>query len=138
MTYPGSRCPSAFCSILLLLSVGLAGCSSVSSGDPPVADSTFSAVLVDLHLIAARAQHRETLRPGLRDSVFTHHGVRRNEFEATLEYYTNRPDSFEALYNGVLDTLNAIEGNLRHRDRSYDNRSDAPGAQNKKDESDEG
>lgn len=125
-----SRLRPAFIATLLLFSVGFAACSNFPSDKPPVDDSTFSTVLIDLHLTAARAQHLDTLRPNLRDSVFAHHGVQQSEFEATLQYYSQRPDSFNSLYNGVLDTLNAIEGTLRNRDRSYNNRPDDPRNQN--------
>lgn len=130
MTYAASGLRPAFLGTLLLFSVGVAACSNFLSEEPPVADSTFSAVLVDLHLAEARARHRDTLRPNLRDSVFAHHGVQRSEVDATIRYYSIRPDSFEALYNGVLDTLSAIEANLRNRDPSYDNRPDDPRVQN--------
>lgn len=113
-------------SALLLGSLVLAGCSTFPSGDPPLADSTFSQVLVDLHLVTARTKHHAPRPLGLRDSVFAQHDVHRSEFEATLQYYSERPDAFESLYKGVLDTLNAIESNLRRGPRSYQNRPDDP------------
>lgn len=113
-------------SVLLLGPLLLAGCSTFPSGGAPLADSTFSKVLVDLHLVTARTNHHGTRSPGLRDSVFAQHDVRRSEFEATLQYYSERPDAFESLYKGVLDTLNAVESNLRQGPRSYQNRPDDP------------
>jgi hypothetical protein len=109
---------------MVLVPIGLAACSNFPSGGPPVDDSTFSAVLVDLHLANARSTHLNARYPGMRDSVLARHGIERSEFTETLRYFTQRPDTFKSLYNGVLDTLNAVEGDVRKRDRSYENRPD--------------
>lgn len=85
----------------------LGGCS-LASKDPPLPDSTFSRVLVDIHLLSARKNRPAALPPGLEDSLFTHHGVQREDFRATLQYYTRRPGAFKSLYNTVVDTLKAI------------------------------
>jgi hypothetical protein len=70
-------------------------------------------VLVELHLVNARRSHAGTIPPGLKDSVFARYGIERSEFESTLRHYSRNPDAFDALYNTVLDTLNAIESDLR-------------------------
>jgi hypothetical protein len=89
--------------------LGGAGCSAVTSEEPPLADSTFTRVLVDLHMATARGGQFSTFPTTVTDSVFAHHNVRREAVTATLQYYSRRPEAFDALYNGVIDTLNALQ-----------------------------
>lgn len=102
--------------LCLLLSIpGLSGCSVVSSESSRLPDSTFSRLLVEMHLLAMRAERKEGLPPSMRDSVFQHYGVEREDFRATLRYYSRRPTRLEALYDGVVDTLSALEQRSRYR-----------------------
>ncbi len=95
--------------------IALPACSGVSSEDPPLADSTFSRVLVDLHLTTARGRQFTDLPANVQDSIFAHHDVEPAEFDATLRYYTRHPVAFESLYNGVIDTLKALEESYRNQ-----------------------
>ncbi len=102
---------------LLCLLVGsslLFGACSVASQDPPLSDSTFSRILVDIHLLSARKARPASLPAGLYDSLLTHQGVQREDFRATLQYYTRHPDAFSSLYNNVIDTLKAITSRRRY------------------------
>lgn len=102
--------------LLLCLLVGgslLLGACSWTEENPPLADSTFSRVLVDFHLLSARKRQPAPLPAGLNDSLLAHHDVRRRDFEATLHYYTRRPDEFASLYNGIIDTLKALNNPRR-------------------------
>lgn len=92
----------------------LVGCSQFSSDPKPLPDSTFTRLLTELHLAGARERADAPYPRGLRDSIFARYGVRRTAFEATLKYYSHRPEAFEALYQPVLDTLMA----LQHAQRS--------------------
>lgn len=88
--------------------LGSSGCSLVTSEEPPLADSTFARVLVDLHLTAVRADQFTRLPPAARDSVFAFHDVEPKSFDATLRYYSRHPEDFGALYDTVIDTLNSL------------------------------
>lgn len=98
--------------ILLLCLLGpglLAGCSAVSSDSAPLPDSTFTRVLTELHLTAARRSIDAPYPSNLRDSVFARYRVRPAEFDASLKYYSRHPKAFKALYQSVLDTLRSVE-----------------------------
>jgi hypothetical protein len=100
-----------------MLAAGLLlGCSVISGEQPPVEKETFSRVLVELHAWTARQQLSDSLYRTGRDSIFAHYDVREADFQRTLDYYSRRPQEFETLYNGVIDTLSAISGRLQKRE----------------------
>lgn len=88
--------------------LGASGCSVVTSDAPPLADSTFTRVLVDLHMTTVRGSQFTRLPPSASDSVLAFHGVQREAFDATLRYYSQNPEAFGALYDTVIDTLNSL------------------------------
>jgi len=100
---------------LLLAGPGLSGCSSGSADTPPLPDSTFSRVLVEMHLLTARATLDEDLPAGAPDSLLQQYGLEREEVEAALRYYSRRPARLDAIYNAVIDTLGALEQRTRYR-----------------------
>lgn len=103
---------------LLLSGMLLTGCSVVSSDRPPLPDSTFTRVLVETHLMTARSRLTRAFPQALPDSVLQRYGVRQADVDATLRYYSERPAAFSSLYNGVIDTLNAIQQTRSRRSRS--------------------
>lgn len=82
-------------------------CTVTSSEEPPVADSAFAEVLVDLHLLEARAELDHDLPPSLRDSVLARHGLTAARFEAAIDFYVDHPQAYTDLYSDVLNRLNA-------------------------------
>lgn len=112
-TIPPHHSPPLVVCLALLFALGLAACSPFTPGDPPVADSTFRRVLVELHLTTARSEHQDTIPKGLPDSILRRYDVRREDFDATLRHYSRHPDAFESLYDGVIDTLNALQNRIR-------------------------
>jgi len=88
------------------------GCSSVTNDPPPVADSTFARILVELHLLEGRRQQDLGLPEAVDDTVLARYEVTPEDFERTLTHYSTHPSAFAALYNAVLDTLRAIEQDL--------------------------
>ncbi|MFB6248860.1 MAG: DUF4296 domain-containing protein [Salinibacter sp.] len=105
--------PLLLCALVAL--PGLSGCSSFSSSSPPLPDSTFSRLLMEMHLLSARASREGPLPAGIQDSILRRYGVQPETFDATLRYYSRRPAQFDALYDGVIDTLNAFEQRSRYR-----------------------
>jgi hypothetical protein len=94
-----------------LLGLGLfggMGCSTIGGDDPPLPDSTFTRVLIDLHMTRARGKRFTRTPAAVTDSVFARHDVGRAAFDATLEYYARHPDAFSSLYDAVIDSLNAL------------------------------
>lgn len=91
----------------------LSACSSFPTGDPTVPDSTFSTVLVELHILSARHRRGKAPPRGLRDSVFQHYGVDSTAFRTTLRYYSRHPKELESIYDGVIDTLRALETRIK-------------------------
>lgn len=87
----------------------LTGCS----GDPPseqrLPESTFTQVLTELQLAAVRQSQTSASPSGLRDSILAHYDVPTSDFDATLRYYSRHPKAFEALYQTVIDTLQALQ-----------------------------
>lgn len=107
----GSPCPSlitAFLTTVLGLTL-LSGCSSFSSDEKPLPDSTFARMLTELHLAKARISVEKPVPDGFRDSLFARHEVDSTAFNATLDYYSQRPDAFQRLYSGVIDTLQSLQ-----------------------------
>ncbi len=93
----------------------LSGCSSFSSSSPPLPDSTFSRLMTEMHLLSARASREPGLPAGIQDSVLQRYDVDPKAFDAALRYYSRRPARLDALYDGVVDTLNALEQRSRYR-----------------------
>lgn len=111
--------PSIIAAFLLAGALlGASGCSLVVSEEPPLADSTFTRVLVDLHMTTVRGAQLTRLPPAAMDSVFAFHDVRRETFDATLRYYSRHPKAFGSLYDTVIDTLNSLRN--RNWERSPD------------------
>ncbi|WP_103028821.1 DUF4296 domain-containing protein [Salinibacter altiplanensis] len=95
----------------------LMGCSAVSTGDEPLPDSTFTRVLTELHVASSRQSRDVATPPGLRDSIFARYDVKPSEFEAALRHYTRRPNRLEAMYQTVIDTLQALRSPNRRRSK---------------------
>lgn len=89
--------------------VGMTGCSSLSSDSKPIPDSTFTRLLTEIHLTVARREAGVPYPKQLRDSVLARYGVDAAQFDAALEYYSRRPQDLKALYNPIIDSLNALQ-----------------------------
>jgi len=95
--------------VLLIGGLSLGGCSSFSADRPPLPDSTFTHLLIEMHLVKGRAQLPGASPLGFPEQVLRRHQVTRTEFDATMQYYSRRPGAFESLYNDVIDTLSAVQ-----------------------------
>ncbi|WP_456424510.1 DUF4296 domain-containing protein [Rhodocaloribacter sp.] len=91
---------------VLLLATVLPACSSFSSPEPPVADSTLVEVLIDLQLASARSDLYRDVPPGTRDSVLADHGLTEADFEAAMRYYSEHPEAYVEIYTTVLNRIN--------------------------------
>ncbi len=90
-----------------MLLLGLVGCTPITSVEQPVvSDSLMVEVLLDLHLVDARARALGNVTPGLRDSVLAHHGLDSVRYEAAVQRLMENPDTYLDLYSQALDRLN--------------------------------
>lgn len=62
-----------------------------------------------MHLVKGRAQLPGALPLEFPSRVLQRNQVTRAEFDATMQYYSRHPAAFESLYNGVVDTLSAVQ-----------------------------
>ncbi len=115
---PACRVPSL--ALVLLVLPALTACSGNASTDrPPLPDSVFTAILVDLHLVDAdlalgdtadRVPNMSDGGPvgGARDSVLASHGATTAEFDDTVTWWAERPEEFLTLYEDVLEKINRM------------------------------
>lgn len=115
--------PLVLCALVAL--PPLSSCSSASSS-PPLPDSTFSRLLMEMHLLSARATQEDSLPAGIQDSILRRYSVEQEAFDATLRYYSRRPARLDALYDGIVDTLNALEQRSRYRDAAPEDARPSP------------
>ncbi len=103
---------------ILLVSL-LAACSSHPLGPPEegvMPEDRFVDLLIDVHyyegvleVSGPTSGYRPELRTDSIDfyrQVFDLHGVTREEFSKTMDYYSFNPPQFEAIYTRVVDELN--------------------------------
>ncbi|MES3629134.1 MAG: DUF4296 domain-containing protein [Longimonas sp.] len=103
----GGGAALALLGALLLVSAG--GCQN---GAPPVDESTMRTVLVDLHLGEARPNAPAVDARPPPDSLLARHGLSRAQFEAAHAYYAERPSVYRDIYQEVVDSLRAIQGDV--------------------------
>ncbi len=106
---------AAFSIVMIVL---LAACSSHPQGPPGkgvLRGDRLVDLLVDMHYfegvytISNMSVSRHDMGADSLDyylPVLEMHGVGREEFRKTMEYYSYNPPQFEALYNRVVDELN--------------------------------
>ncbi|MFW5973368.1 MAG: DUF4296 domain-containing protein [Bacteroidota bacterium] len=81
-----------------------------------MADSAFVNLLTDLHLENARLAHdTSATKVSRRDSILTAHWTTEPELEATLRYYSTRPNEYLEIYDEVLSQINQ-----RYQERRLD------------------
>ncbi len=91
--------------LVLILILGVQGCSLRSSSPPDIPDSTITHLLVELQLAGARAELEGDVPPHYRDSLLQVYGVDSSRFHQLMMYYATHPDEARERYNRVLDML---------------------------------
>lgn len=76
-------------------------------------------ILVDIHLLEARAEEFKmlndsfiTAKRAAYDTIFKAHGVEREKFLSTFDYYEHNPKEMDLLYETVVDSFSVMEANL--------------------------
>lgn len=98
--------------LCLVLPLGFS-CASLTEPSPPIEDSTFAQILVDLHLLSARGERGDAVPTAVRDSIYARYGVSASKFDETVRFYSRRPEDYHALYRSVVDSLKSIQSVLR-------------------------
>ncbi|RYZ54520.1 MAG: DUF4296 domain-containing protein [Sphingobacteriales bacterium] len=110
--FPGKLLP------LLFLIAVMYSCKTETSHLPP---GKMQAVLTDLHyaeVLSMAVNKDSALRRSQRDldslalfykSVFSHHGISRQEFHTSLEWYKHNPDELDSIYNRMVPYFTAQE-----------------------------
>lgn len=100
---------SARCTLLVLLPL-FGGCAPNGDNAPTLADSTFVSALVELHLADASAFAQDGAPSvTVRDSVLADLDISVTDYDQTMAWYVEHPDSLIAIYNQVLDGLNRLD-----------------------------
>lgn len=79
-----------------------------------------------MHISRGRAQLPGAYPLGFSARVLDRHHVTWTEFNATMRYYSRHPSAFETLYDGVIDTLNAVRQRAVNRTRADTSRRRSP------------
>ena len=74
---------------------------------PPVPDADMVAVLAEMHLAQARAEHAGTLVSDAQDSLLAARGIDSAAWANAVDWYASRPEIFAGIYGRVVDTLQA-------------------------------
>ena len=89
---------------LLLVLPACSGQAPTEAG-PSIADSTMIQLLIELHLVEARANIVQSDESTRRDSILLQYGVEREAFDAAMDYYAAHPSEFVSIYSEALDKL---------------------------------
>lgn len=85
----------------------LASCTPVPQAEPPISDSLFVEVLIDLHLASARAAHLPDWPAETREALLARHGLDSATLDHAFRYYSEHPDAYLQRYTELLDRLSA-------------------------------
>lgn len=76
---------------------------------PPITQNDFVELLTDIHLVDALSKQKLiddnrklTVKFGQYKSVFQKHGVTKKEFDASMTYFSQKPDLFLAMYDSII------------------------------------
>ena len=90
-----------------MLALCTAACSSTQEElGATQADSLMVEIMVDIHLINARAELGYGAADELSlDTIITRHGLSRKEYDDQITFYTEHPDTYLAVLNKVMERI---------------------------------
>lgn len=109
---------------LLIIFIFLLSCSPDEKEVIPegvIKPEKFTAVMIDVQITEGmRAQGVDIIRPendadGLYDEIFQKHDISEESFETSYDYYLDRPDEMELIYEQVLDSLSKLDAQVKQR-----------------------
>jgi hypothetical protein len=112
--------PKLFNTALLAIALALASCTTPDEQKtelPPgvLSEEQFAKVLADFALAESAAnQNIKSARASALDTVYPFdplkdHGVRKSQYDSTLEFYSLHPRLYRAVYERVMENLSALE-----------------------------
>ena len=108
---------TTLCLILLLLGLVLSSCEEQQSPPPEdlLSSTEMIGILKDLHIADAgvtRVKMPITERDSRRDKLYTmvmeHHGVAKEQFYKSYQYYLLLPDTMDVMYHKIIEELNQM------------------------------
>ncbi len=111
-------------SSVLLVFILLLSCSTKKDEVIPegvIHPEKFTAVMIDVQITEGmRAQGVDIVRQdnsaeGLYHEIFEKHGISQESFETSYDYYLERPDEMELIYEQVLDSLSKLDAEVKQR-----------------------
>ncbi|MCB0516262.1 MAG: DUF4296 domain-containing protein [Chitinophagales bacterium] len=105
---------------VIIIMLGIAACQSNRQGQNTISPSdilpkeTFVSVLVEAHLaeaalrgapISSKDSTLQTTLPEAYAFIFEKHHIQAQDFEKTMQYYTQHPDDFLVVYDLVMEKL---------------------------------
>ncbi len=97
--------------LMPLLLLAVQGCGFVANDRPPVTDSLYAEVLIDLHLAATMAKRGET-PPFSADSILALHGIDSVAYQQAALYYGRHPEEAADVYGRAMDRLSTLTGRM--------------------------
>ena len=124
--------------VVLFIFFGLWSCSNNEVPEDILNRDKFIEILVDVHVTDAMLTNQQLYdRKYAKDStksyynwIYIKHKVNKEDFDKTMEFYTNHPELFNKLYDDVLNNLhkketeivgdstaNDVESNVKRKDK---------------------
>ena len=110
---------------LVLLAVLFCGSCQTSDGEdvpPPLNQEQFIPVLLDMQILEATYKQRVVQRAN-KDSLMSHnyafifnkHGITRDQFEESYNYWTKRPEEMRLIYEEIDRLIIEMETEVRNQ-----------------------
>ena len=112
---------------IIFISLLLTGCYSnqstevdIPEEDPPIGFDTMSDILVDMHLAQSSIKQMQVKRKDIEGKaelyhslIFKKHGVSKEDFELSMEYYNYRSEELKLLYEEVITKLSLMDSEIK-------------------------
>jgi len=108
----------------LLITFLMLSCSSQEEEIRPenvLEPEDFAVVMIDVQITEGmRAQGVDIITPaqgvdGPYDKIFKKHSISQDVFERSYDYYLERPDRMEKIYEQVLDSLSKLDAEVKQK-----------------------
>ncbi len=103
----------AYILILVLCSCGEKKTDALSQPTDLIDKAEYISILVELEILEAHFQRQyarvDLYHKSLDSSsyyIFEEHGVTKNQFKESMNFYASNPDSLYAIYEATLDSIN--------------------------------
>jgi hypothetical protein len=90
--------------------------------EPPISMELMSEILVDMHVAQATIKQMQSQKKDIEgvseeyhSFILKKHGVTKEEFDKSLEYYNYRTDDLKLIYEEVITRLSLMEIELKAR-----------------------